>query len=682
MKKNFEANILYTLKTSQISDTKGFTSNNLSNTFRVINYLESISTPSLQSLELRFEKNSNPKSLNLNLFQLNDRILPNGFRYFPDFPKKIILFFDSAIQANQTHNLHIGNLIFEDGYIQTADNHLFILDIKAPELIKAFYNQNQITLFFNESLDKIKAEIINNYRLNDSLLPINSLNVDRLVYLTYNFDFQLDSVYILTLENIKDLSNNTILPTSIELRPLPLISKNDLLITEIMANPFGNNYLKYEYIELYNNSPDTLELLGLRLTDLTTTAFLPGYELLPQTYIILTKEGINSDYYKSLFINTLPVSSFPTLNNSEETLSLYNTDSSLIFNINYKDTWYQDESKRNGRYSLEHIGFQAFCHSPSNWIASSHEDGGTPAAPNRAFQQDTFPPQLNTVKYLNDSSIVLYFDEPIDTSKTINIQGVLVLKSILYTDSLSLFFQDPLEEGTVYDLVINNISDCIGNTTTLNTTLLNSLPIGDGDLIISEMMIDPTPKILFEDFEYLELYNRTNSPINLLGYQLVVNNSILDLPNYILPAKTYLLLSDLEGAAYFENFTTILGLQNFPTLPNSGAFIALQKKGGTPLFYVNYNSNFYRDNDKKEGGYSLEMIDLESFCLEYENWMASEAREGGTPGKENSLLKYAPLLDQQKPTILDIFAFFRIPALRYSRRKIRPANFIFSRLSF
>ncbi len=653
----FESDRMYTLNTAQIIDTKGFISNDLNDTFQVINHLESIATPSLQSLELRFEKNINSESLNINLFQLNQSIFPNRLGYFSDFPNKVILFFDSIIQANQTHRLHIGNLIFENWDIQTSDNHLFELDTKAPEILKAFYSQNQITLFFDETLDKIKAEIINNYQLNDNLLPTNSLNSDNVVYLTYNFDFQLDSVYILTLENIEDLSGNVLLPTSIKVKPLPVISKNDLLLTEIMANPSGNNYLKYEYIELYNNSQDTLELLGLHFSDLTTTVFLPEYELLPQSYVTLTKEGTNSNYYKNLNINTLPVINFPTLNNSGDLLSLYNTNNSLIFEVNYKDTWYQDENKKNSGYSLEHIGFQAFCHSESNWLASSHENGGTPSALNITLQQDTSPPQLNNIKYLDDNGVVLYFNERVDTSKIINIQGVDIFEFVLAPDSLSLFFQNPLEEGQMHNLVIHNISDCVGNTANLNTALLNNSPIQSGDLIISEMMIDPTPKILFEDFEYLELYNRSNLSINLLDYQLVVNNSVLDLPNYILPAKTYLLLSDLEGAAYFDNFTLALGIQNLPSLPNTGAFVALQKKDGTPLFYVNYNINFYQDNDKKDGGYSLEMIDLESFCLEYDNWMASEAREGGTPGKENSLLKYAPLLDQQKPTILDIFAF-------------------------
>jgi hypothetical protein len=50
---------------------------------------------------------------------------------------------------------------------------------------------------------------------------------------------------------------------------------------------------------------------------------------------------------------------------------------------------------------------------------------------------------------------------------------------------------------------------------------------------------------------------------------------------------------------------------------------------------IAYNSSWYRNPIKKEGGWSLEMIDASQPCLQSMNWMASTSPFGGTPGKPN-----------------------------------------------
>ncbi len=48
------------------------------------------------------------------------------------------------------------------------------------------------------------------------------------------------------------------------------------------------------------------------------------------------------------------------------------------------------------------------------------------------------------------------------------------------------------------------------------------------------------------------------------------------------------------------------------------------------------------DNEKRNGGWSLELIDPENLCSEKENWVGSEDLRGGTPGKTNSVLANKP----------------------------------------
>ncbi|HAV25864.1 MAG TPA: hypothetical protein DCX01_06775, partial [Bacteroidetes bacterium] len=55
---------------------------------------------------------------------------------------------------------------------------------------------------------------------------------------------------------------------------------------------------------------------------------------------------------------------------------------------------------------------------------------------------------------------------------------------------------------------------------------------------------------------------------------------------------------------------------------------------------------------KKQGGYSMELIDFSTSCSPTDNWTASTDASGGTPGKQNSVLGANP--DQQAPQILSV----------------------------
>jgi hypothetical protein len=59
----------------------------------------------------------------------------------------------------------------------------------------------------------------------------------------------------------------------------------------------------------------------------------------------------------------------------------------------------------------------------------------------------------------------------------------------------------------------------------------------------------------------------------------------------------------------------------------------LKTNTGQLVDSVNYNTDWYRDDDKLEGGWTLEMIDPNNICGEENNWSSSENPAGGTPVK-------------------------------------------------
>jgi hypothetical protein len=52
---------------------------------------------------------------------------------------------------------------------------------------------------------------------------------------------------------------------------------------------------------------------------------------------------------------------------------------------------------------------------------------------------------------------------------------------------------------------------------------------------------------------------------------------------------------------------------------------------------VTYSSDWYGNEDKKNGGWSLERIDINNHSWQADNWRASMDENGGTPGKKNSV---------------------------------------------
>jgi hypothetical protein len=75
---------------------------------------------------------------------------------------------------------------------------------------------------------------------------------------------------------------------------------------------------------------------------------------------------------------------------------------------------------------------------------------------------------------------------------------------------------------------------------------------------------------------------------------------------------------------------------------------------GLTIHQVSYTDDWYRKDLKKNGGYSLEMIDPSKTCLRAENWMASESIMGGTPGNINSVKAELPI-DTTAPNIIQLF---------------------------
>lgn len=175
-----------------------------------------------------------------------------------------------------------------------------------------------------------------------------------------------------------------------------------------------------------------------------------------------------------------------------------------------------------------------------------------------------------------------------------------------------------------------------------------STPADYKDIILTELFADPSPIIGLPDAEFVELHNRSTKIINLSGWTFTDGGSTGTLPGFLIQPQEYLILTSSASAPLFSSFGLVIGLSNFPTLNNAGDNLVLKRNDGLLIDQLSYTDGWYKDDDKRQGGYTLELIDPANPCGEESNWIASEASTGGTPGTQNSVHASKPDLTGPK----------------------------------
>ncbi len=274
---------------------------------------------------------------------------------------------------------------------------------------------------------------------------------------------------------------------------------------------------------------------------------------------------------------------------------------------------------------------------------------------NRFFYDDIYvgnpvideePPIAESVTVVDENTLLLSFNEPITSQSAQNVTNYNInngigtpSSAILQPNSTDVILNlaNSLQLGTNYVITISGIQDLSLNTMS-STQLSFSFYIPQPyDIIVNEIMANPTGVAGLPNAEYIELYNRSNFAINLANWTYRVSNSTRTLPDYILNPGEFLILVSEAAFPLFSDDINKLAIASFPSIPNSGSTIFIRNSDGILIHSVSYNSNWYGDASKSNGGWSLEAINPDDVCSGSSNWLASNAPEGGTPGVQNSI---------------------------------------------
>ena len=538
------------------------------------------------------------------------------------------------------------------------------------------FSNTQIDLEFNEPLEQTTAETITNYSINNGI-SISSAILDPNLTTVHLVVSPLTSgtTYSITSNNIEDLNNNLSEEESLNFTFIQLEEAEpfDILINEIHPKPNSETSLPdAEFFELYNRSDKAIDLNGFQFTDLSATVgVFPAYILLPDAYLIVCK-ALDLSLF-STFGAAVGLSSFPTLNDDGDDIFIRDVNGQIIHNVNYHNSWYRDNLKDDGGWSLELINPNLFCLGADNWIASTDNRGGTPGEQNTVFTNipDNTPPEIVAAVSVNENQVIVSFNEVLDFGSATTLENYSVNngigtpidvelleneKEVLLTLSLNFIDQ------TTYTLSISAVSDCIGNPINASTITFDFIKTEEAnryDIIINEIYADPEPSIGLPEREFVELYNRSDKAINLEGYTLFEGtNDPPVLPFYILRPGTFVILQKEDVFINFLSFGDVIMLSKL-ALTNTGETISINDPFGNIIDAVAYSDQWY-ESGRNEGGYSLERINPDAPCItDQQNWGGSLANLGGTPGAENSIILNT--IDENVPDLIKAFIDVNIP---------------------
>ncbi len=595
-----------------------------------------------------------------NLFTLERDLSGSGSSYVSEGSITDNTFSSSAffgIVIKQSTSSFFGKHFFDDIQVQTI-----IPDVTPPSIVSnTVISSTQLDVLFNEAVDLSSVQTLSNYNTNNGIgnptIASRDISNTSLVHLTFATAFSNALTNTLTVSGVQDLSLNAITTETTSFTYYAPITLNfkDLIINEIFADPSPIiNLPNTEYIELYNRTTNPINLNGLRVSDgyTLTGATLGNYILAPNNYIIICPISDTVLFTALGYSNKLGVSSFPSLNNSGDNIYLKTSGGVIIDSVNYKDTWYKDVVKKDGGYSLELINpnLNASCSAINNWIGSNNINGGTPGLVNSVYSTlpDTVAPQFTNISVIDSLHVNVCFNDVIESSQLNNITNYTISSGIgsptLATVSsgntcVVLSLSSPLINATNYTLTVNGISDCSGNSLMPNSKAFSCYKAQAYDIVINELMPDPDPSIALPNLEYVEFKNRTNFSINLKNWSFATTSTSKKIPEVTIEPNGFIVLSGTGSYnQFFNNFgVPVTEVASFPSLSNTGTTITLSDSNNVTIHSISYNTSWYNDANKTEGGWSMEQIDANNPCGGQYNWHASTHVNGGTPGYPNSV---------------------------------------------
>ncbi|MGB0524351.1 MAG: lamin tail domain-containing protein [Flammeovirgaceae bacterium] len=277
------------------------------------------------------------------------------------------------------------------------------------------------------------------------------------------------------------------------------------------------------------------------------------------------------------------------------------------------------------------------------------------------FEVKSAPIALVSAEAISTSQVAVLFSEAVDpitaeVTSNYSLNNGLGNPSMAQVDGTNAALVHLTYAGITtssYTLTVNNVTSLATSEAVANNSEASfsfTAPIAYKAVVINEIFADFNPQVGLPEAEFIELYNPSSTDINLLNATFTDGSSTATFPTRFLAANAHLIVCAASDTNLFKPFGDVVGLSNFPSLNNGGETLSLSDAFGDVIDEVSYETSWYNDAVKDDGGYSLELINPFDTCrVPSANWSASDDASGGTPGTQNSI--FDATADTDAPTI-------------------------------
>ena len=276
---------------------------------------------------------------------------------------------------------------------------------------------------------------------------------------------------------------------------------------------------------------------------------------------------------------------------------------------------------------------------------------------------DVTPPTIQQVLIIDATHIDVLFDESVQLNSSQNVANYSVdngiggavnaIRDASNTALVHLQFLNSFQNKN-YNLTISNVADITGNIMITTVQPFTFYIPQQFDVVIDEIFADPAPSIGLPNFEFVELKNTSTHSIDLFNWFFSDSSTTEQISShYIIQPDSFVIVCASNAVSALQSFGNLVILNSLPSLNNDADILSIKDDKGKLIHSVFYNSDWYKNVIKKNGGYSLEMIDTKNPCNGANNWKSSDDVTGGTPGRRNSVDAINP--DIISPKLIRIF---------------------------
>ena len=442
---------------------------------------------------------------------------------------------------------------------------------------------------------------------------------------------------LLRVDGDEDTTNN--------IRPFHFnvgVRQRSVLINEVMYSPLSG---MPEWVELVNNSMDTVLLTGWKISDAGATKALIGgtRTFLPYTYAVITTD---SNAFKSFYENAalLYEAAFSALNNGGDAVILYDQFGFVVDSVTFRSSWGGGVGN-----SLERIDTSFTLFGSTSWSSSRHTDGATPGVINSVTKKqfDAAVSHISiTPQFPDTRSVIAISSTIINTGRQILPSLRIIISIDVNDDSVFtpdevrneqtvtqlppgdsttvLFFPEQLTQGTHhFSVAVASAQEEDSTNNLLRVSLYIGVP--PSSIVISEIMYAPVEEIP----EWIEVFNTEANTIDISGWTISDNGSTkapLVNSSAFIAARSYGIIT-VDSIQFTSRYSgTVPVFQSaFSSLNNTTPdAVVFRDSRGIVMDSVRYQPHWGGGN-----GFSLQRYDLFASSNDSANWHSVASTAGG-----------------------------------------------------